>query len=120
MHKLNVDEAVAEFQAMLRVELGPETAAGLRAIGPETPGEAEARRFRCAEELLRRVCPDPTRCNNQRCRRTGLCRHFAELRERQQLSTGQQATRRTPGAEALRQAIWVFMNSDAIGDAAAK
>ena len=112
MQKLTVDEAVAEFRTILLAELGPPTAAPLRAGPAETPAEAEARRFRLAEELLRRACPDPTRCTDQRCRRRGLCRHFADLRARQQGRPGQPATRRTPGAAALRHAIWVLMNSD--------
>jgi hypothetical protein len=113
LHTLNVDEAVAEFLAALREVLGPDTGGGLRAIVRETLEEAEARRFRCAAQLLGWVCPDAMRCINQRCRRTRLCRHFAELRERQQLSIDQ-STRRTPGADALRQAIWLFMNSNAM------
>jgi hypothetical protein len=112
LQKLTVDEAVAEFYKILGTELGPPTAAPSRAGAAETREEAEARRFRLAEELLRRACPDPTRCSDPRCRRRGLCRHFADLRARQQGRPRQAPTRRTPGAHALRQAIWVYMNSN--------
>jgi hypothetical protein len=112
LQKLTVDEAVAEFYTILRAELGPATAARSRTEAAETPEEAEARYFRLAESLLRHACPDPTRCTDPRCRRRGLCRHFADLRSRQQGRQGQPATRRTPGADALRHAIWVYMNSD--------
>jgi hypothetical protein len=112
LQKLTVDEAVAEFRTILLAKLGPPTAARSQTWAAETPAEAEARRFRLAESLLRRACPDPTRCTDQRCRRRRLCRHFADLRARQQGRPGQPATRRTPGADALRHAIWVFMNSN--------
>jgi hypothetical protein len=112
LQKLTVDEAVAEFYKVLEAELGPATAAPWRAGAAETPAEAEARHFRLAEELLRHACPDPARCGDPSCRRRGLCRHFADLRARQQGRRGQPATRRTPGAAALRHAIWVLMNSN--------
>ena len=112
MQKLTVDEAVAEFYKILEAELGPPIAAPSRAGAAETPAEAEARYFRLAEDLLRLACPDPARCTDPRCRRRGLCRHFADLRARQQGRQGQPATRRTPGADALRHAIWVLMNSN--------
>lgn len=117
MHTLSVDEAVSQFVAVLRAELGPGTDAGLGPIAGETLADAEARRFRTAARLLHLVCPDPTGCSNQRCRRTRLCRHFAELHERQRLSIDQSA-RRTPGADALRQAIWLLMNSEAVREGA--
>ena len=110
MHKLDVNEAVAEFLAILVAELGPETAARSGAEAVETAAEAEARYFRCAEALLRLACPEPTLCTDPRCRRGGLCRHLADLRARGRSRHGRQATRRTPGAAALRHAIWVFMN----------
>jgi hypothetical protein len=112
LQKLTVDDAVAEFYKILEAELGPPTAALSRAGAAETPAEAEARRFRQAASLLRLACPDPTRCTDQRCRRNRLCRHFADLRARQQPSQIRQPTRRTPGADALRHAIWVLMNID--------
>jgi len=112
LQKLTVDEAVAEFYKILEAKLGPATATPWRAGPPETPAEAEARYFRLAASLLRLACPDPTRCTDQRCRRSRLCRHFADLRARQQGRPGQPPTRRTPGADALRHAIWVLMNSN--------
>jgi hypothetical protein len=113
LHKLTVDEAVAEFHLLLRAELGalPAWLSGPQA--PEMHEEAEARYFRCAEALLRLACPDPTRCADQRCRRGCRCRHFADLDARRQGRRRQEPpTRRTPGALALRHAIWVFMNSE--------
>jgi hypothetical protein len=112
LQKLTVDEAVAEFYRILEEELGPPTATPSHAGAAETPAEAEARYFRLAASLLRLACPDPTRCTDQRCRRSRLCRHFADLRARQQGRPGQPPTRRSPGAAALRHAIWVLMNSD--------
>jgi hypothetical protein len=118
-HTLNVDEAVAQFAAILREELGAgaDADAGLGPVSGETLAEAEARRFRTAGQLLRLVCPDPSRCSNQRCRRTRLCRHVAEQQEQQGRAIDG-SSRRTPGAEALRHAIWLFMNSDAARDGA--
>jgi len=112
LQKLTVDEAVAKFYTILRVELGPPTAAPSATGAAETREEAEARYFRLAESLLRHACPDPTCCTDPRCRRLGLCRHFADLRARQEGRRSQPATRRTPGAAALRHAIWIYMNSD--------
>ena len=112
MQKLTVDEAVAEFYTILRAELGPPTAAPSATGAAETREEAEARYFRLAESLLRHSCPDPTCCTDPRCRRLSLCRHFADLRARQEGRRSQPATRRTPGAAALRHAIWIYMNSD--------
>jgi hypothetical protein len=109
VQQLSVDQAVADFCTMLKTELGTDTASPFSPAAAETPEEAEARHFRCAEELLRAVCPDPTGCPDQRCRRGGQCRHLADLRARQQGRQGPPRTRRTPGAAALRQAIWVFM-----------
>jgi hypothetical protein len=108
--KLTVDRAVAEFQMILLRALGPETPSGSMAC--ETPEEAEARRFRCAETLLGLACPDPRRCADHQCHRVGLCRHFADLRARQQTPPSQRPTRRSAGAAALRHAIWVYMNCD--------
>lgn len=122
MHKLpllTVDEAVAELRLLLGAELDTLPAEPPAPLAPETHEEAEARRFRCAEALLRLACPDPARCPDQRCRRGGQCRHLALLDARRRGQPPKEPpTRRTPGALALRQAIQVFMNSDAGPDAA--
>ncbi len=112
MQKLAVDAAVAQFSKALEAELGSGADSRCSAGKAVSPEEAETRRFRQAEALLRLVCPDPTRCAEPRCRRGGLCQHFADLRARQEGRRSQPATRRTPGAAALRHAIWIYMNSD--------
>jgi hypothetical protein len=105
---LTVDEAMAEFQAVTREVLGdtPSYAGSM----PSTPEEAEEGRFRFAEFILGLACPDPRACTDPRCRRNGLCRHFAHLRHGQQSGVPRHP-RRTPGAEAVRYAVWVYMNS---------
>jgi hypothetical protein len=81
----------------------------------ETPQEAEARRFRCAETLLRVVCPDPRLCTHHLCRRNRLCRHFANLHAVRDGRRQLPPSRRPPGAIMLRHAIWVFMNGNRDG-----
>jgi len=76
---------------------------------PETPEQAEARRFRCAEEVLRLVCPDPRVCPDRQCRRRRLCRHFLDLHAQQRAGRSPNP-RRTPGAAALRRAMWLYVN----------
>jgi hypothetical protein len=88
-----------------------EVAAAFKERKGETPEEAEARRFTFAEALLGAVCSDPAQCSDQRCRRGGLCRHLGDLHQRKLGRGPQPMGRRTPGALALRQAIWVYMNS---------
>jgi hypothetical protein len=111
--KLTVDEAVAEFQLLLRSELGALRPAGAgEGSGPSTPEEQEELRFRAAEVLLRIACPDLGLCRDRRCRRGGVCRHLADLALRRQGRLGMPNSRRTPGALALRHAIWVCMNSE--------
>jgi hypothetical protein len=106
--QLNVDEAMAEFQVLARDLLGNSLARGPAAA--PTPEEAEANRFHFAESILSLACPDPTACTNEHCRRQRICRHFARVHAKR--ASGQSAhPRRTPGAEACRYAIWVFMNS---------
>ena len=106
--QLTVDEAMAEFQAVTKEHLGDRLASG--PATPRTPEEAEDARFRFAEFILSLACPDPTACSNQHCRRHRACRHFARVHAKR--ASGQSAhPRRTPGAEACRYAIWVYMNS---------
>jgi hypothetical protein len=104
--ELTEDDAVQQFLTLLRAQLGPSSGQSVL----ETPEQAEARRFRCAEEVLRLLCPDPRACADRRCRRLTLCRHFAEQRARERNGRSPQP-RRTPGAAALRRAIWYYMNA---------
>src|SRR5262245_10709150 len=106
--QMTIDQALGEFLALLK-EQHDATPAGERAP-PLTPKEEEARRFRMAEHLIGLACPDPTACTDQRCRRDRLCRHLAHLRNRQAANKSIHP-RRTPGAEALRHAIWLYMSS---------
>jgi hypothetical protein len=111
LQKLTIDQAVAEFRALAQAELTPGTAARSCADAAGAPEETEARYFRWAEALLRLSCHDATRCTDHRCRRSGRCRHLAELAAQRQGSRRRRADRRTPGATALRHAIWVHMNA---------
>src|SRR5262245_60900753 len=115
MPKLSVDDAVAEFYKLLAEELnrrGIEPGMRPRHYVLDRSAQTETVRFCLAELLLRLACPDLRRCKDQRCRRGGLCRHLADLsmRQRPQIAP---PTRRTPGADAARHAMWVFMNSEA-------
>ena len=106
--QLTVDDAMAEFQVALREALGdspPDTAA--RSMTPE---EQEEALFRFAEVVLSLACPDPRACNHRQCRRDVRCRHFARL-EAKRVSGKASHPRRTPGAEAVRYAVWVYMSS---------
>jgi hypothetical protein len=109
--QLTVDQAIGEFHALLREELGdaPADVAAAPAT-PATPEEEEHLRFACAELILRAVCPDPRACTDQRCRRHALCRHFSRVQAKRHSGVARNP-RRTPGAEAVRYAIWVFMAS---------
>ena len=106
--RLTVDEAMAEFQAVVREELGD--APAYASSTAATPEEAEDSRFRFAEFILSLACPDPRACTDQRCRRDVICRHFERVRAKR--ASGRSShPRRTPGAEAARYAVWVYMNS---------
>jgi hypothetical protein len=109
MHRLTIDQAIADFQAVLREELGddPPTAA----TTPRTPKQQEDDRFRLAEFLVGLACPDPRACTEPRCRRNALCRHYERVRAKR--ASGEAThPRRTPGAEAVRYAIWAYMSSE--------
>jgi hypothetical protein len=108
--QLTFDEAVAQFQRMMEERLDHMPAG--TGMTPATPQEAEDQRFRLAEVLLGLACPDPRACTDQRCRRDVVCRHFARVQAKQASGTTSHP-RRTPGAEAVRYAIWVFMSSAA-------
>ena len=105
--ELTVDQAVDQFFSILREQWGSEPSGN---CGPETPAEHEVRLFGCAEEVLRLLCPDPRGCNDRHCRRLSLCRHFADLHARQRDGRSPHP-KRTPGAAALRHAIWLYMNA---------
>jgi hypothetical protein len=108
LRRLTIDEAIGGFQALIRERFGDAPPGENRR--PETPEEAEAGRFRVAELLVGLACPDQRACIDQRCRRDGLCRHWAYVKMKE--STAKCAhPRRTPGAEAVRYAIWVYMSS---------
>jgi hypothetical protein len=106
---LTVDEAVAEFMADMRLRLGTEPTERYE-HSPETPEQAEARRFHFAETVLRAACPDPRQCTHHRCRRYRLCRHFADLHAVRDGRRKLPPSRRPPGATMARHAIWVLMN----------
>ncbi len=103
-----VDDAMSEFQAMLREALGdssPDATAR-----PVTPEEREEGRFRFAEAVLGLACPDPRACRHPHCRRNARCRHLARVAAKR--ASGKVShPRRTPGAEAARYAVWVLMSS---------
>jgi len=108
IRQLTVDDAIAEFQAVVHEELGdcPAPTAGTAM----TPEEVEDTRFRFAELMLSLACPDPRACTDQQCRRKALCRHFERVQAKR--ASGKAShPRRTPGAEAARYAIWVYMSS---------
>jgi len=105
--QLSIDEAIAEFQAVLKEELGDSPSD--KALPPATREEAEATQFRLAEYMIALACPDPRACADQRCRRDVLCRHLARVHAKR-ASGSSSHPRRTPGAEAVRYAIWVYMN----------
>ena len=107
--QLTVDDAMWKFQIMLREALGgnPPDAA----TRPETPEEREERLFRFAEAVLGLACPDPRACSDPHCRRNVCCRHFARIGAKRVSGTASHP-RRTPGAEAARYAVWVYMSAD--------
>jgi hypothetical protein len=105
---LSADQAVGEFFAIVHEELGdPDPNLSLP---PQTPEQAETSRFKFAEFVIAMACPDPRAGADTRCRRDRQCRHFAYLRDKEQRRVSTHP-RRTPGAEAIRYAIWVYMNS---------
>ncbi len=106
--QLSVDEAMAEFQAIAREVLGAAAPGNAAAAATE---QTEESRFSLAEVILRLACPDPRMCGDTRCRRGRLCRHFAHVRALHEGRVRTHHPRRPPDAEALRYAVWVYMNS---------
>ena len=109
MEKLTLDEAVAQFYRLLREAWGPQLESC--SYGPEAPEITEARYFRWAEALIGVACPEPADCANRRCRRSGRCRHLADLAARKEGPPRRQEDDRPPATHALRHAIWVYMNA---------
>jgi hypothetical protein len=108
MRQLTIDQAIAEFRAVVREELGDDPSPF--AMPRRTPEEAEDEKFKFAELMVALACPDPRACTHHRCRRDVLCRHFARVQAKR--ASGQaENPRRTPGAEAARYAIWAYMSS---------
>ena len=105
---LSVDEAMAEFMHAMSDLYGDSPPAP--GAPPASPAEAEASHFRLAERLLHLACPDARACTDQRCRRDRLCRHLAFVRDKREKGIATHP-RRTPGAEAVRYAVWVYMNT---------
>ena len=109
MRQLTIDQAIADLQAIVREELGDDPLLSV-ASAPGTPEEEEDLRFRFAEYLLSLACPDPRTCTDHRCRRNARCRHFERVQAKR--ASGEAShPRRTPGAEAVRYAIWAYMSS---------
>jgi hypothetical protein len=108
MRQLTIDQAIAEFQAVVREELGDDFSPA--ATPPQTFEETEEERFRFAELMVALACPDPRACTDHRCRRNALCRHFQRVLAKR--ASGRPIhPMRTAGAEALRYAIWAYISS---------
>lgn len=105
--QLSIDAAIAEFEAVVREELGESFVR--EDTTPRTPEQREESLFRFAEFMLSLTCPDPRACTDQRCRRDVVCRHYARVQAKR--TGGSSHPRRTPGAEAVRYAIWAYMSS---------
>jgi hypothetical protein len=106
---LTIDEAVSAFQTMVQDVLG-DAPLGDGTPPPETPQEAETRRFLLAQHLIDRACPAPAACSDRACRRDAVCKHMARVRARWNAGRSSHP-RRPPGADALRYAIWVYVSS---------
>lgn len=108
MRQLTIDQAIAELQTVVREELGDDPPH--IATTPRTPEEEEDDRFRFAEFMVSLACPDPSVCRDRRCGRNGVCRHLERVQAKR--ASGKAShPRRTPGAEAVRYAIWAYMSS---------
>jgi hypothetical protein len=109
--QLTIDDAVSEFSAMIEDGvLGDAPLPVSDTPAPETPQEAEVRRFLLAQYLIGLACLAPAGCGDHRCRRDAACRHLVHVRDR--WSAGRSShPRRPPGADALRYAIWVYVAS---------
>lgn len=108
--KLTVDEAMAAITLIAKERLESAPPAEPRTVA-DTFEAAEARLFQTAQQLLVLACPDPRHCCHHRCRRHRLCRHFVVVRAVQSGARVLPQSRRSPGAWALRYAVWVYMNT---------
>ena len=79
---LTIDEAISEFQTMMQDELGDAPLGDGGPPAPETPQEAETRRFLMAQYLIDRACPAPARCRDHRLPPRCACRHLVRVRAR--------------------------------------
>lgn len=115
-HQITIDEALAEFRAMIEdgvlggAPLPSRGDAPTPAPAPETPQEADTRRFLMAQYLIGLACPAPAACGDQRCRREATCRHLVHVRDRWCAGSSSHP-RRPPGADALRNAIRIYVAS---------
>ena len=106
--QLTIDEAMGEFRAMVQDELGdPEPG---DCGPPETPEEAETRRFRMAQYPIGLACPASATCPDYRYRRDAECRHLTHVRARWKARKSSHP-RRPPAGDALRYAIWVYVSA---------
>ena len=108
---LTIDQAIGEFRTMVQDELGDAPLGdGGPPATPETPEEAATRLFLMAQYLINRACPAPGRCRDYSCRRDATCRHLVRVRARWSARKSSHP-RRSPGADALRYAIWVYVSA---------
>jgi hypothetical protein len=107
LQHLTIDDAMGEFQALLRERYGDAPAG--ESLPPRTPEQKEAECFRMAEVIVSLICPDPRACIDHSCRRNAVCRHWRYVKMKE--SSGRSDhPRRTAGAEAVRYAIWAYMS----------
>ena len=113
MEKLTLNEAVARFYLLLKeaheARMQNPDSGGAPEV-PLTEQEYETQKFRFAKRLIEIACPDPTKCANRRCRRAG-CGHLADLAARQKAPFDRELEARTPATQALRHAMWIYMNA---------
>ena len=110
--RLSVDEAMAAFMHAMPDVCGDSPPAP--GTPPASREEIDASHFRLAELLLHLACPDAGACTDQRCRRDRVCRHLVFVRDKREKGIATHP-RRTPGAEAVRYAVWVYMNTVGAG-----
>ncbi len=114
MEKLTLNEAVAQFHHLLKevyeARMRNHSDGGGAPAGPLSEEDYETEKFQFAGLLIELACPDPAKCANRRCRRSG-CRHLADLAARRKGLQRRYEDVRTPATHALRHAMWVYMNA---------